>query len=286
MRGEWLIMKNEIEIYKEETFEDIKHIDEEGTEFWYARELAKTLEYTDWRNFVKVINKAKEACVKSANNLDEHLVEVNRVLKVGNNAEMEVYDFKLTRYMCYLIVQNADSSKEVVALDQTYFAIQTRRQELLDEEILSLSENEKRLKLRGQVKDGNKLLSDTVYEIGARTNKEFAKFHNEGYKGLYGGEGVNQIRERKGLKKSDNVLDYMGSTELAANWFRITQTDEALKSETVDNLNDANKMHKKVGKEVRKTMIRISGKKPEDLPTPSKSIKQLEKDKIKKLDIK
>lgn len=257
-----------------------------GTEFWYARELAKTLEYTDWRNFVKVINKAKEACVKSANNLDEHLVEVNRVLKVGNNAEMEVYDFKLTRYMCYLIVQNADSSKEVVALGQTYFAIQTRRQELLDEEIRSLSENEKRLKLRGQVKDGNKLLSDTVYEIGARTNKEFAKFHNEGYKGLYGGEGVNQIRERKGLKKSDNVLDYMGSTELAANWFRITQTDEALKSETVDNLNDANKMHKKVGKEVRKTMIRISGKKPEDLPTPSKSIKQLEKDKIKKLDIK
>ena len=186
MRGEWLIMKNEIEIYKEETFEDIKHIDEEGTEFWYARELAKTLEYTDWRNFVKVINKAKEACVKSANNLDEHLVEVNRVLKVGNNAEMEVYDFKLTRYMCYLIVQNADSSKEVVALGQTYFAIQTRRQELLDKEIRSLSENEKRLKLRGQVKDGNKLLSDTVYEIGARTNKEFAKFHNEGYKGLYG----------------------------------------------------------------------------------------------------
>ena len=208
------------------------------------------------------------------------------MLKVGNNAEMEVYDFKLTRYMCYLIVQNADSSKEVVALGQTYFAIQTRRQELLDEEIRSLSENEKRLKLRGQVKDGNKLLSDTVYEIGARTNKEFAKFHNEGYKGLYGGEGVNQIRERKGLKKSDNVLDYMGSTELSANWFRITQTDEALKSETVDNLNDANKMHKKVGKEVRKTMIRISGKKPEDLPTPSKSIKQLEKDKIKKLDIK
>lgn len=176
-------MSSELEIYKEKNLKKLNMLMKKGQNFGMQESQRKP---QNWRNFVKVINKAKEACVKSANNLDEHLVEVNRVLKVGNNAEMEVYDFKLTRYMCYLIVQNADSSKEVVALDQTYFAIQTRRQELLDEEIRSLSENEKRLKLRGQVKDGNKLLSDTVYEIGARTNKEFAKFHNEGYKGLYG----------------------------------------------------------------------------------------------------
>lgn len=271
-------MDNELELYKEQNFEEIKHVNNDGIEFWYARELAKVLEYTDWRNFIKVINKAKDACINSNNEINKHLVEVNRVLEVGNSAKMEVYDFMLTRYMCYLIVQNADPNKKVVALGQTYFAIQTRRQELLDEEIKALSEEQKRLKLRNQVKDGNKILSDTVYEIGARTNKEFAKFHNEGYKGLYGGEGVNQIKERKGLKKSDNILDYMGSTELAANWFRITQTDEVLKNKKVDSLNEANVTHNKVGKEVRKTMIRISGKKPEELSTPEKSIKQIEKE--------
>lgn len=277
-------MNNELKLYKEQNFEEIKHIDKNGIEYWYARELAKVLEYTDWRNFIKVINKAANACVHSGNILNEHLVEVNRVLNVGNNAKMEVKDFKLSRYACYLIVQNADSSKEVVALGQTYFAIQTRKQELLDEEIKHLTEEEKRLKLRNQVKDDNKILSATVYEIGARTNKEFAKFHNEGYKGLYGGQGVNKIKERKGLKKSDNVLDHMGSTELAANWFRITQADEMLKNNKVDNLEEANKTHNKAGKEVRKTMIRLSGVKPEDLPTPEKSIKELEKAELKKLE--
>lgn len=276
-------MDTELELYKKQNFEEIKHIDENGNEYWYARELAKVLEYSDWRNFIKVINKAKKACINSNNLVEEHLGELNRVLTVGNNAKMEVSDFILSRYMCYLIVQNADPTKGVVALGQTYFAIQTRKQELLDDNIKHLSEEEKRLKLRGQVKDGNKILSDTVYEIGARTNKEFAKFHNEGYKGLYGGEGVNQIRERKGLNKKENVLDHMGSTELAANWFRITQTDEVLKANKIDNLTDANRTHNKVGKEVRKTMIRISGKKPEELPTPEKSIKQLEKDEKNKL---
>lgn len=277
-------MDNELEIYKEKNFEEIKHIDENGIEFWYARDLAKTLEYTDLRNFTKVMNKAMIACSNSGNIINDHFVEFNKMVQIGSNTKRKITDYKLSRYACYLIVQNADSSKKVVALGQTYFAIQTRKQELLDEEIRNLTEEEKRLKLRSQVKDGNKILSDTVYEIGARTNKEFAKFHNEGYKGLYGGEGVNQIKERKGLKKSDNVLDFMGSTELAANWFRITQTDEVLKSEKIDNLNDANKTHKNVGKEVRKTMIRISGKKPEELPTPEKSIKQLEKEEFKKID--
>lgn len=272
--------------YNEQNFEEIKHINEEGTEFWYARELSKVLEYTDWRNFVKVINKSKEACINSNNELSNHFVEVNKMVKLGSGSERKIDDFILSRYACYLILQNADPSKEVVALGQTYFAIQTRRQELLDDQIKKLNEEEKRLKLRGQVKDGNKILSDTVYEIGARTNKEFANFHNAGYKGLYGGEGVNQIKSRKGLNKNENILDHMGSTELAANWFRITQTDEALKSEKVNNLLDANKTHNKVGKEVRKTMIRISGTKPEDLPTPEKSIKELEKKEKKKIEAK
>lgn len=272
-------MKDELQLYKEQNFEEIKHIDEEtGQEYWYARELAKVLEYTDWRNFVKVINKAKEACVNSNNLITDHFVEFNKMVKIGSNTSRQVEDFKLSRYMCYLIVQNADSSKSVVALGQTYFAIQTRRQELLDEEVKLLSEEQRRLKLRNQVKEGNKTLSDTVYEIGARTNKEFAKFHNEGYKGLYGGETAKAIKKRKGLDEKSDILDYMGSTELAANWFRITQADEMIKQNKVDTLDDANKTHNKAGREVRKTMIRLSGVKPEDLPTPDKSIKQIEKE--------
>lgn len=234
------VMENELQLYKEKNFEEIKHINNEGVEYWYARELAKALEYQSWSKFQNVLNKAITSCKKSNNPSEDHFVQAGKMVKLGSGAERKIDDFVLTRYACYLIVQNADSSKEVVALGQTYFAIQTRRQELLDAEIKHLSEDEKRLKLRNQVKDGNKILSDTVYEIGARTNKEFAKFHNEGYKGLYGGEGVNKIKERKGLKKSDNVLDYMGSTELAANWFRITQTDEALKNQKIDNLTSAN----------------------------------------------
>lgn len=271
-------MNTELNTYREQNFEEIKHINKNGNEFWYARELAKVLEYTDWRNFVKVINKARETVINSNNTIDEHLVETNRVLVVGNNAKMNVNDFILSRYMCYLIVQNADSSKPVVALGQTYFAIQTRKQELLDEEIKQLTEEEKRLKIRNQVKEGNKSLNDTVYEIGARTKKEFAKFHNAGYKGLYGGESVSKIKERKGLTKNEDVLDFMGSTELAANWFRITQADEMIKKQGVDNLDEANKTHNKAGREVRKTMKRLSGVVPEDLPTPKKSIKELEKE--------
>lgn len=276
-------MNNTLELYKKQNFENIRHLDETGNEYWYARELAKVLEYTNWRNFIKVIAKAKESCTNSGNSIEEHLVELDRVLLVGNNAKMVVKDFKLSRYACYLIVQNADPSKEVVSLGQTYFAIQTRRQELLDEEIKQLTEDEKRLKLRGQIKDGNKVLNDTVYKIGARTNKEFAKFHNDGYKGLYG-ESMKSIKNRKGLNKNENILDHMGSTESAANWFRITQTDEMLKNNGVDNLEDANKTHNKVGREVRKTMIRLSGVAPEDLPTPTKSIKQLEKEEKEKLE--
>lgn len=276
-------MNNELELYKKQNFEEIKHIDDNGNEYWEARELAKVLEYTDWRNFTKVITKAKQACLNSNNNVENHFVDFNKMVTLGSGSRRNIQDLILSRYACYLIVQNADSSKSVVALGQTYFAIQTRRQELLDEEIKQLSEDEKRLKLRGQIKEGNKVLNDTVYNIGARTNKEFARFHNSGYKGLYS-ESMRQIQNRKGLEKKDNILDHMGSTESAANWFRITQTDEMLKNNRVDNLEDANKTHNKVGKEVRKTMIRLSGVAPEDLPTPTKSIKQLEKEEKEKLE--
>ena len=279
-------MKNELEIYKEQNFEEIKHINEEGMEYWYARELAKILEYTEWRNFFKVINKSITACKNSNNNPKYHFVEINKMVKLGSGAERKVEDFILTRYACYLIVQNADSSKQVVALGQTYFAIQTRKQELLDDKIKNLSENQKRIKLRNEVKEGNKILSDTVYEIGARTNKEFAKFHNEGYKGLYGGETAKAIKKRKGIDEKDDILDYMGNTELAANWFRITQADEMLKRDKIDTLEEANRTHNKAGKEVRKTMMRLSGIKPEELPTPEKSIKQIEKDEKIKIEAK
>lgn len=268
---------NDIELYSEKTFDSIKRIDTNGNEYWLGRELGKVLEYSEYRKFSNAIDKAITSCIKSGNIVENHFVQVDVMVPIGSGAHRKTSDYKLSRFACYLIVQNSDPTKPAVALGQTYFAIQARKQELLEEEIQQLSEEEKRLKLRGQITEGNKFLNETVYEIGAKTNKEFAKFHNEGYKGLYGGESVTKIKERKGLKKSDNVLDYMGNTELAANWFRITQTDEMLKKLKVDNLEDANKTHNKAGKEVRKTMKRLSGVYPEELPTPSKSIKQLQK---------
>lgn len=277
-------MDNELNLYKEQNFEEIKHIDENGNEFWLARELMSTLEYGSWNKFVRVMNKSMTSCKNSNNEVNDHFVQVGKMVQLGSGAKRTITDYALTRYACYLIVQNADSSKEVVALGQTYFAIQTRKQELLEKEINQLTEDEKRLKIRGQVKEGNKLLNDTVYEIGARTSKEFAKFHNAGYKGLYGGEDAKKIKSRKKLKEKDDILDHMGSTELAANWFRITQADEMIKNNNVDNLDEANKTHNKVGKEVRKTMIRLSGVKPEELTTPAKSIKELEKENIQKIE--
>lgn len=278
-------MQNELELYKEQNFEEIKHLDSDGIEYWQARELQKVLDYTEWRKFNGVIKKALKSCELSGNNPIDHFVNTDKKVKTGDS-ERQIDDYKLSRYACYLIVQNADSRKQVVALGQTYFAIQTRKQELIEDEVKELSEEERRLKIRSQVKDGNKSLNETVYEVGARTNKEFAKFHNEGYKGLYGGESVSKIKARKGLSKKDDVLDYMGSTELAANWFRITQADELIKKKKIENLDEANKTHNKVGKEVRKTMKRLSGVTPEDLPTPDKSIKELEKEEILKLETK
>ena len=261
-------------------FDDIKHITDEGIEYWIARDLQFVLEYREWRNFEKVINKAKVACQQSGNIVTDHFVDVNKMVTIGSGGGREIDDLMLSRYACYLIVQNADARKKVVAQGQTYFAIQTRKQELAEEEFKNLSEEEKRLAIRSNVTSSNKQLFETAQKSGV-TN--FGKFNNYGYKGLYNGETSDDIKARKGLKKTDNILDNMGSTELAANWFRITQTDQKLKNEDIQCEMDANRTHYDVGKVVRKTMVEISGTVPEQLPPPEKSIKQIEREKKRRL---
>ena len=263
----------------EESFEKIKHIDENGVEFWYARELMKMLEYSKWGNFIKVINKAKESCENSNINTLDHFADVGKNVKAGATSK-EIQDIKLTRYACYLIAQNGDSRKKAIALAQTYFAIQTRKQELTRKEYEMLSEDEKRLYTRKNVTDKNKYLFNTAKSAGVRN---YGKFNNYGYRGLYNGETAKDIANRKGISEKEDILDYMSSTELAANLFRITQTDEVLKNKNIDNENDACKTHHNVGQAVRQTIKKIGGTMPEDLPTPNKSIKQIEKEKNKKL---
>ncbi len=241
----------------EQTFESIKHTDENGVEFWYARELMITLEYKKWGNFKNVISKAKEACKGSNFSISEHFADVGRVLKVGNNADMPIDDMKLTRYACYLVAQNGDPRKKQVALAQTYFAIQTRKQELTEEEYKRLSEDEKRLYNRKTVSNRNKYLFDTAKASGV---KNYGKFNNAGYMGLYNGETAEAIRKRKGLNEKQEILDYMGSAELGANIFRITQTDELLKNNNVHSEIEACQTHNKVGKAVRKAIKDASTK--------------------------
>lgn len=263
------------------SFDDIKHINEDGVEFWYARELSKLLNYTEYNKFEKVIERAIIACDESGNIVNDHFARVSEMVQIGSGAEREFPSYMLSRYACYLIVQNADSRKKVVAQGQTYFAMQTRKQELLEDEISALTEDERRLALRENVKSSNKTLFDTAKKSGV---ENFGKFNNAGYEGLYNGENKEDIKRRKGLtKKSQDILDYMGPTELAANWFRITQTDEKLKNEKVDSEGKACATHRKVGKAVRQTMIEISGTAPEELPTPDKGIKQLEREKKRRL---
>ncbi len=266
---------NELEKYAVKAFDDIKHIDENGKEFWYARELSKVLEYSDWRNFVKVINKAKEACVNSNYDINEQLVEVNKLSKRNNNAIVKIDDYKLSRYICYLIVQNANPSKEVIALGQTYFAIQTRKQELNGIEYSLLTEDEKRFYQRNLTKKGNYSLNKVAKEVGV---KNFDKFHNAGYKGLYNGETADDIAKRKEIRYREEILDNMGSEELAANLFRITQTESKLKRENIQGENNANKTHYNIGKNIREVIAKNGGVMPEKLPTPAKSLKQIEKD--------
>lgn len=261
-------------------FEQIKRTDENGNEFWTARTLAKALEYTDFRNFLTVIEKAKEACVNSGQPIKNHLVEFNEMVPIGSGAERSMPSYKLSRYACYLIVQNADPSKEIVALGQTYFAVQTRLQEILQmEEYNRLSsEDEKRLFLRNEMATHNIQLAAAAKDAGVIEPIDYAIFQNHGYMGLYGGLDAKAIHKKKGLKKSQQILDHMGSTELAANLFRATQTEEKLKRENMKGKQKANQTHYEVGKKVRKTIEELGGTMPEDLPV-AESVKKLGKDK-------
>ena len=276
-------MNNSLETNYTNDFEGIKHTDEEGREYWYARELQKVLQYSEWRKFKGVILKAKKACENSGINAFEHFVGAAKTIKMPKGAEKVVQDYKLTRYACYLIAQNGDSRKKVIAIAQTYFAVQTRKQELSEREYSLLSEDEKRFYQRDLTRKGNYSLNQAAKNAGV---KNFDKFHNEGYKGLYNGETADDIAKRKGLRYREDILDNMGSEELAANLFRITQTESKLKKDKIHTENDANKTHYNVGAKVRKTIKELGGTMPEDLPTPKKSLKQIEKEKNKKLKLK
>lgn len=271
--------ENELIKQTEKTFEDIKHLDENGNEFWYARELMVTLGYISWRYFEVVINKSMIACKNSDMAIVDHFVVDNKIVEAGATSK-PIKDYRLSRYACYLIAQNANPRLKAVALAQTYFAIKTRQQELTEEEYKLLPEDEKRLYNRKIVKNRNKYLFDTAKASGV---KDYAKFNNAGYQGLYNGETAEAIAKRKGLKEGQQILDYMGSAELGANIFRITQTDALLKDNKVKTENVACITHNKVGKAVRKAIEEIGGTMPEDLPTPEKSVKEIEKEKKKKL---
>ena len=262
------------------SFEDIKHIDDNGVEFWYARELMKILEYNKWENFEKVINKAKDACKNSGISILEHFPDVRKLSKRANNAEIEIKDYKLTRYACYLIAQNGDSRKKVIALAQTYFAVQTRKQEISEKEYSMLTEEEKRFYQRNLTRKGNYSLNQTAKNAGV---KNFDKFHNAGYRGLYNGETADDIAKRKGLRYREDILDNMGSDELIANLFRISQTEQKLRKDNISGEKEANKTHYNIGKNIREVIEKNGGTMPEDLPTPKKSLKQLEKEKNRNL---
>jgi len=270
-------MSNDIEKYSESTFENIKHINKSGEEFWYARELQNILEYTEWRNFINVIEKAKEACVNSGYKEKDHFVDINKMVEIGSRAERKVDDLLLSRYACYLIVMNSDPAKKVIAIGQTYFAVKTRQRELI-EHYDELTEDQRRLAIRNEMIAHNKSLADAAQEAGVIEPKDYAIFQNKGYQGLYGGLGAKEIHNRKGLKKNQKILDHMGSTELAANLFRATQTEEKLRHEKIRGKAAANQTHYEVGKKVRKTIKELGGTMPEDLPTPQKSITVIEKE--------
>ena len=266
---------NEIKEYTEKIFEDIKHINENGDEYWNARELMPLLEYTEWRKFKGVIIKAIINCKSSNYKVLDHFVGTDKMVYIGSNTKRNINDYKLSRYACYLIVLNCDPRKKVIALAKTYFAIQTRKQELSEKEYDELTEDEKRIYRRNQVRKGNYNLNKTAINSGV---KDLARFHNAGYKGLYNGESANDIFKRKKLRYREDILDNMESEELADNIFRIAQTDAKLKRDNVDNEYTANSVHYEIGKIVRKAIKEAGGTMPEDLPTPNKSLKELEKE--------
>ena len=262
-------------------FEDIKHTKEDGTEYWSARELGPALDYIKWENFSKVIKRAMIACENSGHRVGIDFPEVRKIVDAGATSK-PVIDYELSRYACYLIVQNGDPRKEVIALGQTYFAIQTYRQEVADH-FNQLDEDNRRLVIRGDIKQWNQMLAETAHNAGVITNEEFAIFQNAGYMGLYGGLDVDDIHKKKNLEVGQKILDYMGSTELIANLFRISQTEEKLRKDEVDNAKTATTVHYSVGKEVRTAIEKIGGTMPEDLPTPEKSIQQIEEEQMERL---
>ena len=266
----------------ENIFDNIKHVNEYGQEFWYARELQPVLEYSQWRYLKEAIERAKTACNNSGQNVADHFAEVRKMVDIGSNAKRSVEDYELSRYACYLIVMNGDPRKEIIALGQTYFAVKTRQQELI-EDYERLSEEQKRIAIRNEMKRHNSALADAAHDAGIKEPRDYAIFQNYGYMGLYNGLKAKDIKERKGLKKNQDILDYMGSTELAANLFRATQTEEKLRREHIQGKSEANKTHFEVGKKVRQTIKELGGTMPEDLPTPEKSVRQIEKEHAKKM---
>ena len=266
---------NEIKEYTNKIFEEIKHIDENNNEYWLARELQNVLGYHQWRSINELIERAKVACKESELNIEDHFALHRKMIKLAKEATRNIVDYKLSRYACYLIVMNGNPQKEIIALAQTYFAIQTRKQELSELEYNNLTEDEKRLYRRNQARKGNYNLNKTAVNSGV---KDLARFHNAGYKGLYNGETADDIFKRKKLRYREDILDNMGSEELADNIFRIAQTDSKLKRDKVDNEYTANSVHFEVGREVRNSIKRLGGTMPEDLPKPDKSLKELEKE--------
>ena len=272
---------SELVKYSEQTFESIKHVNEYGEEYWLARELQGVLEYARWENFSKAIERAQKACANTGFDAQDHFREVTKMVLLGSGAEREIDDIMLSRYACYLVVMNGDPNKEVIAVGQTYFAVKTRQQELIDN-YEQLSEDQKRLAIRNEMITHNKSLAEAAQMAGVEDSRDYAIFQNKGYQGLYGGLGAKEIHARKGLKKSQRILDHMGSTELAANLFRATQTDEKLRRENIQGKQAAYDTHYEVGKKVRQTIKELGGTMPEDLPTPQKSIAQLEREQEKR----
>ena len=264
------------------TFESVRRSDENGNEFWFARELAPLLDYQDYRNFLRVIEKAKQACEGSGYELVDHFGDVTKMVDIGSGAQRAIEDIKLSRYACYLLVQNADPAKPVIANGQTYFAVQARRQEIEDEsDDFQSREDENRLQARNELSYHNKALAAAAKQAGVETPLDYAVFQDHGYKGLYGGLGAKDIHAKKGLKKSQKILDHMGSTELAANLFRATQAGDKLRREGIKGKAAANRTHLEVGRKVRQTIEELGGTMPENLPTPEKSIKQLEREQLR-----